>query len=304
MRRYCTAPSGRTRPLASQIAGVLLLAFVCLVDQTARGTWSIAAVDPQTREVGIAGASCIDTVEVIAGVAPGRGVIAAQAMVNFDARDRAVELLRQGLVPAEILKQITDSAYDPDSFLSFLSGVSRRQYGIAGLDHRPNQAAFTGDATISWAGSTQAPGVVVQGNMLRSRQVIDDALAAFFPGPRATCSPSLGERLLSALWAGALAGGDRRCVPELAALSAFLEVAAPSDATGSSSLRLVVPLEGESELGLLRFAWRMIVPRDGTAADNPVAKLRTLYADRHAERELGEKPCFFDAGRGDYGRAP
>ena len=56
-----------------------VLAALC-APGSASATWSIVAVDPETREVGIAVASCIGGVEVTAGIAPGKGVVTAQAM--------------------------------------------------------------------------------------------------------------------------------------------------------------------------------------------------------------------------------
>ena len=38
-------------------------------------TWSILAVDPETSQVGIAGATCGPMVWGIAGIAPGHGVV-------------------------------------------------------------------------------------------------------------------------------------------------------------------------------------------------------------------------------------
>src|SRR5690242_10307190 len=88
----------------------------------ARATWSIVAVDPQTREVGAAGASCVEGVVRIAGLAPGKGVVASQAASNVEARDRAVLRLEEGLTPEAILQEITGAAFDTNS--------RRRQYGL------------------------------------------------------------------------------------------------------------------------------------------------------------------------------
>ena len=52
--------------------------FVLWFPNVAQATWSITAVNPETGEVGIAGASCTYSVWGIAGVAPGKGVIAAK----------------------------------------------------------------------------------------------------------------------------------------------------------------------------------------------------------------------------------
>jgi uncharacterized Ntn-hydrolase superfamily protein len=107
------------------------------------------------------------------------------------------------------------------------------------------------------------------------------------------CEPTLADRLVAALLAGAEAGGDKRCVPELAALSAFVVVAAPDDPPEAPSLRLVVPWPGRPEGGLLRQAWRLFRQKRGTARENPVRKLRDLYAS-WAERR-GRVACLGSA---------
>jgi uncharacterized Ntn-hydrolase superfamily protein len=253
------------------VAGFLLFAA-----SPAQATWSIVAVDPETRQVGAAGASCIEDVEVIAGLVPGTGVVVAQSVMNEAGRDRGVELLRAGRTPLEILAEITSLDFDSERWL-LPGGRSWRQYAIASLDG-PSQAAFTGEKALAWNGSMQAPGVAVAGNILVGPDVVARALLAFgTPGGGDQCTPTLADRLVAALWAGAQAGGDRRCVAELAALSAFVEVANPDDTPDAPSLRIVVPYTGSRENGLLRQGWRQLRPKRGTAQENPVRKLRELY---------------------------
>lgn len=215
---------------------VAFAALLCLVaalsPATAHATWSIVAVDAATREVGVAGASCIGEVQVIGRVVPGRGAVAAQAFSNRDGRDLAARELAAGTGPEEILALLTRRRFDGWQ----LPRHRLRQYGIAALG--APAASYTGKWTIPWKGAAQAEGVTVQGNLLRGPEVVRDALAAFVASD-AACG--LGERLLRALEAGAAAGGDRRCSPEQAALSAFVEVARPRDAEDAPTLRLVVP---------------------------------------------------------------
>ena len=197
----------------------------------------------------MAGASCYRRVDVIGRVVPGHGAVAAQALANLAGRDRAAEMLAAGATPQEILAALTRRGFDG----RLLPRHRLRQYGIAALGDPP--ASYTGGWTIPWRGAEQAEGVTVQGNLLRGPEVVRDALAAFEEaGP--TCA--LGERLLRALEAGALAGGDRRCSEEQTALSAFLLVARPGDPEEAPRLRLVVPDQ----------------PKDGP---NPVEELRHGY---------------------------
>ncbi len=84
------------------------------------------------------------------------------------------------------------------------SGRAHRQ--LAALDPRGGTAAFTGAASIPHAGSQDAPGLVVAGNMLAEPQVIAAAVAGF----HAAAVMPFAERLMGALGAAAAAGGDAR----------------------------------------------------------------------------------------------
>ncbi len=245
----------------------------------ADATWSIVAVDPATREVGVAGASCFQRVEVIGGLVPGRGAVAAQALSNLAGRAHAVARLGEGRGPRAILDEIATEVWDPTPWHT-IGGASRRQYAIASLDG-PSQETFTGEGTPGWSGGATAPGVAVTGNVLIGEAVVQESLARFVaPAPEA-CEPDLADRLVGALLAGAEAGGDRRCVPELGALSAFVAVAGPEDPPGAPSLRIVVPYEGANELWfvLLRGFW----PKRGTADENPVRRLVDVYRAQRPE---------------------
>src|SRR5687767_11669169 len=95
----------------------LALAALLLAVRPAAATYSIVGADQATEQVGGAGTSCVggSDVYVIYGSVPGFGVVHAQARVNNDGRDRAVELLEQGTLPQGILDEITGFAFDPSS---------------------------------------------------------------------------------------------------------------------------------------------------------------------------------------------
>ncbi|HTY19105.1 MAG TPA: DUF1028 domain-containing protein [Myxococcota bacterium] len=222
----------------------------------ARATWSIVAVDSETREVGIAGASCIAGAAVIAGVVPGHGVIAAQAFTNRDGRDTGMDRLAQGASPQAIVGEIASADFD---WLGFLPLHRLRQYGVVSLDFLDAPAAYTGAWSLDWHGDAHARGVSVQGNTLYGPEVVRDALAAYeASAPRCP----LVDRLQLALEAGAARGGDRRCSREQAALSAFLIVAKPRDHVSAPWLRLAAPDQDKGQAnpvavlrGILE-AWR------------------------------------------------
>lgn len=210
----------------------LLAMTVCLAPPHATATWSIVAVDPRTEEVGSAAATCTEWVERIVGIAPGHGVIVAQARSHADARTRGVEMLLNGTEPQAVLDAVTNPEDD--------SHVLERQYGVAALGFGAASAAFTGSKTGGWKGHATAEGVAVQGNIIPGPEVVDATMTAFEKSE----GLRLGERLLLALEAGSLAGGDRRC-GEQKALSAYLMVARPRDSTDDPYLQLVVPEQPE-----------------------------------------------------------
>lgn len=284
----------------------LVTAALLLAPRTASATWSITAVDPRTREVGIAGASCTPNVMGIAGVVPGRGVIAAQAMTNGAARQRGMEMLRAGASPAEIVRTVTDSTFDPVYVF--------QQYGVAALGHAP--AAYTGAETDAWMGHEVDADVSVQGNILVGPQVVREAMDAF-RAAAADSATTLADRLLLALEAGAAAGGDARC-PGQTALSAFLIVAGPDDRRDAQHLRLYVngQLEGGANpVALLRQRydeWRRLLQRhqDGQSLGSGLDEAEPQFpgavtdlAVRRADspvgaQEWGERPATRGASLG------
>jgi uncharacterized Ntn-hydrolase superfamily protein len=226
----------------------LLAALLLSTAPLAGATWSIVAVDPQTQEVGVAGASCTEFVFGIAGLAPGKGAIAAQAFSNMNAKRQALRLLQQGQGPRAVVDAITDAAFDATQSL--------QQYGVVALGFEPAVAQHTGSNTNGWQGSLKGPHVAVQGNLLTGPEVLDDAYRAFNDEAARTGS-RLADRLLAALEAGAARGGDLRCGAQRAR-SAFLLVAKPDDDARLPTVRLNITgseAEGGNPLPLLRRAY-------------------------------------------------
>ena len=189
-------------------------------------TWSIVAFDPVSGEVGSAGASWSPGVWAIVGLAPGKGVIVAQADTNQNARKTGVAMLIAGKSPQEILKTITSREFDRKA--------DRQQYGIVALG--AGAQAWTGASCERWASNLQDDGVAVQGNFLANDTVVPKTLAAY----KAAKGLPLAERLLQALEAGSKAGGDGRAgFPT--AMTAYLLVSKPGDAPDSASFGLIVP---------------------------------------------------------------
>ena len=232
-----------------------LLLVLVLASGPAWATYSIVATDSATGQVGGVGTSCVGSmsVTVIYGSAPGHGAVHAQSYVNEDGRDEAARLLGLDTDPADIIAAITAPGFD--------WMASRRQYGVVDLSGRA--AGYTGTDNGDYADDIQGTfgtfTYSVQGNILTSAAVLDQALAAFEGD-----GCDLADRLMLAIEAGAVGGeGDSRCTPG----------GIPSD-----SAFIHVDLEDGTEY--------LHIDVRGTAPTSPLLSLRSQYAAWRAEH-----PC-------------
>jgi uncharacterized Ntn-hydrolase superfamily protein len=158
-------------------------------------TYSITAKDPITGEYAVAVASRFFAVgALVPHMAGGVGAIATQAYVNPLYGVEGLAMLRAGAAAPEVIAALT--ARD--------QGRASRQLHM--IDTAGRNAAFTGADCIDWAGHRVATGVSVAGNMLVGPQVVEQTLAAYL----AHMHLPLADRLLTAMEAGAAAGGDKR----------------------------------------------------------------------------------------------
>jgi uncharacterized Ntn-hydrolase superfamily protein len=117
-------------------------------------------------------------------------------------------LLRKGVAPKEIVKQIWESDPDPRPQDWTKQG---RQFAV--INAKGEAAAFTGPKATSWAGHKLGPYCSAQGNILANEEVVNKMIEAF----EAT-KGHLSLRLLAALEAGQAAGGDKRGMQSAAML--------------------------------------------------------------------------------------
>lgn len=163
-------------------------------EQPALATFSIVARDPRTGDLGVSVATCLPAVGMMVPHAEaGVGAVANQALVNPVWGTEAMRRLRAGEAPEAVLDAL--KASDPDKAL--------RQ--IALVDRQGHVAAYTGSENLPWAGHLAGDGFAVAGNILVGSGTLEAMADAFrrMPG-------GLPERLLAALEAGDLAGGDTR----------------------------------------------------------------------------------------------
>ena len=130
------------------------------------------------------------------------GVAATQAIVDVSYGPKALALLRQGVKPDAIVKQILDGDPDP--------GLNGRPWPKAGrqfavMDAKGNYAAHTGPEATKWAGHKGGKFCTAQGNILAGEAVVAAMVEAF-----EKTTGHLSLRLMAALDAGQAAGGDTR----------------------------------------------------------------------------------------------
>lgn len=217
-----------------------LLLLPCFFHLSAQDTFSIVAADSTSRQVGSAGASCVDLFAAgflddsfLGDLLPDTGAINTQAFYLPANQNNARIRMRAGDTPNEIIGWLSkhDSQNNP----------TIRQYGIVGFTGSDvSSAGYTGVNTNNYknhiTGSIDGIYYSIQGNILLNQGVLDAMEANF-----RNASGDLACRLMAALQGANIIGADTRCAPdETSSLFAFLKVAEPTDAYGSPSLKVSV----------------------------------------------------------------
>ncbi|MGQ0538143.1 MAG: DUF1028 domain-containing protein [Gemmatimonadaceae bacterium] len=181
-------PAAAQEPVQWGRAGIQPLVFA---------TFSIAAVDPRTREVGVAVTTRVPCVgNGVPWVRAGVGAVATQANTRTQYGEELLSALGSGADPEAALRQL----------LLADSAAPSRQVAVIGLDGRAAQ--HTGSRAQAWAGHRRGTSYVTQGNILVGPQVLEAVARAF---EASEGSPRhLADRLIEALAAGQAAGGDAR----------------------------------------------------------------------------------------------
>ena len=206
MESFTVNRSGnRIRTIALMVAAIAC-AMAPLRSQTPApwdpiATFSILGYDPATGEVGAAVQSRAFSVgsNVIWAEAD-VGAVVTQATVDVSYGPQALALLKQGLAPSAIVKQIWERDPDPRP-----DNWSKHARQFAVIDGKGNVAAFTGSKANAWAGDKQGRFCTAQGNILAGEAVVTNMVKAF-----EETSGHLSLRFMAALDAGQAAGGDKR----------------------------------------------------------------------------------------------
>lgn len=175
-------------------------------------TFSIVARDGDAFGVAVA-SKFLAVGALVPWARPGAGAIATQAYANISYGPQGLELLSLGRSAEEVVQILTG----PDA------EREQRQLGV--VDAAGNAASFTGSECITWAGGTIGEGYTVQGNILAGPSVVG-SMAEAFEGTQG----DLAGRLVAALTAGDVSGGDRR-----GRQSAALLVVSPNGGYGGTT---------------------------------------------------------------------
>lgn len=166
-------------------------------DELRFATFSIAAIDPETGESGVAVTTRVPCVgNAVPWVRAGVGAVATQSWTRMEYGPEVLDYLEEGLsAEAALARSMANDTMPP-----------RRQVGVISV--KGDDAQHTGDSAWAWAGHISGAGYVTQGNILVGPEVLDSVAAAF--ERTAGSGRFLADRLIAALAAGQRAGGDAR----------------------------------------------------------------------------------------------
>lgn len=205
---------------------IILLIISFLFSQD---TFSIVAIDPETGQIGSAGASCIAGSIIISDIHPGLGAIHTQSYWTGINQNYASNLMEMGYSPDDII----------DSLISNDSGnnSSIRQYGVVSIyDNEVRSSAFTGENCFDYKGHILGETYAIQGNILLGSEVLEEMENRFL-----NTDGELSEKLMASLQGANIPGADIRCIDDnISSLSAFIRIANTYDQEGDYFLDLNV----------------------------------------------------------------
>jgi uncharacterized Ntn-hydrolase superfamily protein len=226
-------------------------------------TFSVVAADPGAGEVGVAVQS-----RFLAVGAPwargGVGAVATQALADVSLGPRGLDVLAEGVEPADALERLLASDPQRDT----------RQVGL--IDARGRAASFTGADCFELASSVVGEGFACQGNIIATDRVVPAMAEAF-----GTATGSLAERMLEALRVAQREGGDRRGQE-----SAAILVAKPGGGYGGNHDRYI--------------DLRVDHHREPIAELTRLFDLHRLYLQRPSEEDVMDASPALEAEIGDH----
>ena len=160
-------------------------------------TFSIAAIDPRTGEVGVAVTTRVPCVgNGVPWVRAGVGAVATQANTRTEYGSILLDALAKGDEPLRALQRA----------LAADSQAASRQIGVIAVNGK--SAQHTGSNNSTWAGNRAGKNYVTQGNLLVGPEVLEAVATTFEASDGAP--RHLADRLIDAIAAGHAKGGDAR----------------------------------------------------------------------------------------------
>ncbi len=253
-----------------QISSIVFL-LVYLLSARSQDTFSIVAADSTSREVGSAGASCLDLFafgfddpSFLGDLIPDTGAINSQSFYLVQNQNNARLRMRTGDTPAQIISWLVQNDVEGNPHV--------RQYGIAGFaGNQPAAAGFTGENCFDYknhiTGHIDGIHYAIQGNILQGQHILDSMEARF-----RNATGDLACRLMAALQGAAVVGADTRCTGNAtSSLFAFVKVAQPDDPYGAPSFI------------------RTVATRSNAGIE-PIDSLQSLFDLSHSCQTTGIRP--------------
>ncbi|MGQ9624363.1 MAG: DUF1028 domain-containing protein [Candidatus Bathycorpusculaceae bacterium] len=172
-----------------------------------KGTFSILAISPDSKFMGVAVASGSTSVgDRVPHAMPSVGVIATQAYTRVIYGTEGLKLLARGFSPTEAMNKL------------LAKDANREKRQVAIMDFKNRKAVFTGAETPEFRGELVSEECIVIGNLLSGKNVIDRIAEKF-----ESTNGDLASRMLEAIMAGSETGGDRRGEKSAALIVVSLE---------------------------------------------------------------------------------
>lgn len=224
---------------------ILIVGFVSFLRLgVSQDTFSMVAVDPQTGEVGSAGASCVDLANFpglpdhfLGELFPGVGAINTQAAYATGNQANARDRMMAGDSAQEIIDWViaNDVGNSPGT----------RQYGIVKLvGDSSESAAHTGSGAFDYKGHRLGSNYSIQGNILFGPEILDSMEARFL-----RTEGDLACKMMAAMQGANVIGADSRCTPNgTSSLFAFLKISQTEDQFGEPSF--VISMRSKNNEGI------------------------------------------------------
>ncbi|MCC7126131.1 MAG: DUF1028 domain-containing protein [Acidobacteria bacterium] len=195
-------------------------------------TFSLCAIDPATGQSGAAVTTRVPFVgRAVPWVRANVGAVCTQASTMVEYGVQGLDLMAKGVSPQDAITQLLSTDTNRES----------RQLGM--INMKGVGAAHTGKNNGDWAGSRQGRNYTVQANIMVGPEVVE-AVAATFEATEGSGMP-LAERMILALEAGQMKGGDRRWGN---LQSAAIKVADPNDpGRGNDHITLAIEVGEHAE---------------------------------------------------------